>query len=130
VHVGEKDALSDYKYTSQTNILGYNLRIRYKEKYSISSGVLWSADKATYYSTRYSQIHDEKILEFKKANKSWDEAETRNLEDIKELPIIGNAFNKAANALIEGIAISDLSNLTNDESISKYNGAQIRCVKE
>lgn len=134
LHESEKNQLSDYKYTKQTDVWAvtttYNLRIRYREKYSIIRGVLWATDYAIDYYTRHNQIADEKILEYKKKNQDWNKATSVNLEAVKDIWLIGDALNDAANSLIEGISVSDVSALNNTEPKENYYAAQVRCVTE
>lgn len=134
LHESEKDHLSDYKYTSETDIWAlvatYNLRIRYREKYSRIRGVLWATDYAIDYYTQHNQIADEKILEYKTSRQDWNRASSVNIENIKNLGTIGKYLNEAANTLIEQIAISDVSELNNTKPIEHYYAAQVRCVSE
>lgn len=133
-HVSEKNQLSDYNYTTETSVWAltttYYLRIKYKEKYSIERGVFWASDYAIDYYSRLNQIADEKILEYRKKNQDWNKASSVNLEDVKDIWLIGEYLNDAANSLIEGIAVSDISELKNTEPINKYYAAQVRCVME
>ena len=133
LHESEKDMISDYKYTSVTDIwvlTTYNLRIKYREKYSILRGVLLANDYAIDYHTQINKIADDKVLQYKRKNQDWSKATDVNLEDIKKIPLLGDALNSAANSLIESIAISDTYVLENNKSINNYYAAQVRCVDE
>ena len=134
LHESEIDQLSEYKYTRQTDVWAitttYNLRIKYREKYSTTRGVLWATDYAIEYYTQHNQIADDKKLEYKKTNQDWSKATSVDLESVKDIWLIGDALNSAANALIETIAISDISDLNNQKPTGNYYAAQVRCVKE
>ena len=133
LHESEKDMISDYKYTSVRDIwvlTTYNLRIKYREKYSILRGVLLANDYAIDYHTQINKIADDKVLQYKRKNQDWSKATDVNLEDIKKIPLLGDALNSAANSLIESIAISDTYVLENNKSINNYYAAQVRCVDE
>ena len=133
LHESEKDMISDYKYTSVTDIwvlTTYNVRIKYKEKYSILRGVLLANDYAIDYHTQINEIASDKVLQYKRKNQDWSKATDVNLENIKKIPLLGDALNSAANSLIESIAISDIYVLENNKSINNYHAAQVRCVKE